>query len=120
MDTSSNEKKAAGPLTGPLDLIRDLTHDTNDLLKAYLTYSAMAGLIGGGALGFGASAIKRRNPEIKALDRRKRFYDSQVEEMKNTNWLNEVMASRRKLESGKLTPEERKTLEQKYIELLSK
>lgn len=92
----------------------------NDIYKGYLQYALAAGLVGGGTLGLTASLLKQKNPELEALKRRQRFYDAQTEEMKNTNWLNDVMASKRKLETAKMTEDERKALEAKYLALLSK
>ena len=118
MATSCNTKEA-----NVLDFIKatpKLVTGVSDIYKAYLQYALAAGLVGGGTLGLTASVLKQKNPELEALKRQKRFYDAQTEEMKNTNWLNDVMTSKRKLETGRITEDERKALEKKYLELLSK
>lgn len=118
MATEYNTKEA-----GIMDFIKAtpaLVDRMHDIYKGYLQYALAAGLVGGGTLGLTASLLKQKNPDLEALKRRQRFYDSQTEEMKNTNWLNDVMASKRKLETAKLTEDERKALEAKYLALLSK
>jgi len=87
-------------------------------LMTYLTAAAALGAAGGAGIGAAVSHIKSKNPKIVALDRKKEFYDKKVDEMANDNWLNEVMATRKKLESSKLSDEERTALEDKYIKLL--
>ena len=118
MATECNTKEA-----GVIDFIKAtpaLVSGMSDFYKGYLRYALAAGLVGGGTLGLTASLLKQKNPELEGLKRRQRFYDAQAEEMKNTNWLNDVMAAKRKLESGKMSEEERKALEAKYLALLNK
>ena len=110
--------KTAGTLMELLSGIVGGAKNANELLKAYLAYSALAGGAAGAMAGIGASVVKSNSPELTALKRRQRFYDSQTEEMKNMNWLNEVMTAKRKLETAKLSPEERKTVETQYKGLI--
>jgi hypothetical protein len=114
--TDDMYKQAAGPL---IKLLGPISTVPKDLITSYLTLAALLGVAGGAGLGVTASYVKSKNPKLTALDRKKKFYDSKVREMANENWLNDVMATRRKLESSKLSDEERTTLEDKYIDLIN-
>lgn len=91
-----------------------------DALMMYLTAAAALGAAGGAGLGAASSYIKAKNPKLTALDRKKDFYDRKVSEMENENWLNDVMTAKKKLETSKLSDDERTALEDKYIALLNK
>ena len=109
-------KQAAMPFSkilGPLSVF------PKDIITRYLTLAALLGVAGGAGLGVTASYVKSKNPKLTALERKKKFYDSKVKEMANENWLNDVMAARKKLESSKLSDEERTALEDKYINLIN-
>lgn len=119
MELDSNEKTAGvNSLVALLGALGGGAKNANQLLKLYLAYAGLAGAAAGGLAGVGASLAKSDTPELESLKRRKRFYDSQTEEMKNMNWLNEVMTAKRKLETAKLSPEERKTVEEQYKGLI--
>jgi hypothetical protein len=109
------KKTAAGKkLLGPFLAL------PKDVLMMYLTGAAALGLAGGAGAGIASSYIKSRNPKLTALSRKKDFYDKKVEEMDNENWLNDLMAAKKKLETSRLTDDERTALEQKYMEMLDK
>lgn len=91
-----------------------------DALMTYLTAAVALGAAGGAGLGAASSYIKSKNPKIMALNRKKDFYDRKVDEMENEDWLNEVMTAKKKLETSKLSDDERTALEDKYIKLLNK
>lgn len=115
MDIVCNEKRAQGsnnPIINALDLTRYLGSTS-------LSLALGLGVLGGAALGLGSSAVKARNPEYIALKRRKKFYDSKIDEMRNEEWLSNIMSLRRKLETGKLSDEERDKLESEYIKLIN-
>ena len=108
-------KKTAGPAS-----ILPFINAPKDLLMTYLTAAAALGLAGGAGIGAAAAHIKSKNPKLTALGRKKKYYDSKVEEMANENWLNDVMTAKKKLETSKLSDEERTALEKQYIKLLDR
>lgn len=116
IDAVELEKQAAGlkKLMIPLSAL------SRESLMAYLTLAAGIGAAGGAGLGAAASYVKSKDPKLVALSRKKEFYDKKVEEMENENWLNDIMDAKRKLDSSRLTDEERSDLEKKYIKLLNK
>ena len=91
-----------------------------DSLMTYLTLAGALGAAGGAGLGVASSYVKNKDPKLLALSRKKEFYDRKVDELENENWLNDVMDIRKKLESSKLSDEERIALEDKYVKLLNK
>lgn len=109
----SKSAARAGLWLSPLTLL------SKDNLTAYLATVAALGAAGGAGVGAAASYIKSKNPKIVALDRKKEFYDKKIREMENENWLNDIMTAKKKLESSKLSDEERAELEKKYIKLLN-
>ena len=120
MDTTANstrisEKQAGAAWTKLLGPLAALPKET---LMTYLTAVAAVGAAGGATLGAVSSHVKSKNPKIVALNRKKEFYDRKVDEMTNENWLNDVMTLRKKLESSKLSDDERTALEKEYIKLL--
>lgn len=122
IDTNSKrqalEKMAKGPGVGKL--LSPLSFLSKDSLMAYLTFAGALGAAGGAGLGVASSYVKSKDPKLLALSRKKEFYDRKVDELNNENWLNDVMDIKKKLESAKLTDEERSALEDKYIKLLDK
>ena len=111
-------KQAAGS-SGKFSLLPFLSIP-KDALMMYLTAAAALGVAGGAGLGAASSYIKSKNPKLTALDRKKDFYDRKFDEMENENWLNDVMTAKKKLETSKLSDEERTALEDNYIKLLNK
>lgn len=113
-DNKELEKQAAAwaKILGPLTAV------PKDTLMSYLAAVAAIGAAAGTGIGAASSYMKSKNPKLVALDRKKKFYDSKVDEMANENWLNDVLDARKKLESSKLSDEERTALEDKYIKLL--
>jgi len=93
---------------------------SKDSLLTYLTLAGALGAAGGAGLGIASSYVKGKDPKLLALSRKKEFYDRKVDELDNENWLNDVMDIRKKLESSKLSDEERTALEDKYVKLLNK
>lgn len=93
---------------------------TKDSLMTYLTLAGALGAAGGAGLGVASSYIKNKDPKLLALSRKKEFYDRKVDELDNENWLNDIMDAKKKLESSRLSEEERSALEDKYIKLLNK
>ena len=91
-----------------------------DALMTYLTIAGALGAAGGAGLGVASSYVKNKDPKLLALSRKKEFYDRKVDELENENWLNDVMDIRKKLESSKLSDEDRTALEDKYVKLLNK
>lgn len=89
-----------------------------DNAKMIAALAALAGITTGAVAGTTASMVKTRNDEAVSLMRRKGYYDKKVEEMRNANMLNEVLSIRRKLESGRLPPDERSRLEKRYVKLI--
>ena len=102
-------------ILGGLGVLRS---SSSGLLRAYVGLSALLGALGGGSMAMMASNAKKKDPDLEALSRRKKYYDAQIEEMKNTNWMNDVMSAKKKLETGRLSESERKELEKKYRELI--
>jgi hypothetical protein len=115
-DTVDLEKQAARLSK----LILPLSTLSKESLMAYLTLAAGIGAAGGAGLGAAASYVKSKDPKLIALSRKKEFYDKKIEEMENENWLNDIMDAKRKLDSSRLTDEERSDLEKKYVKLLNK
>lgn len=115
-DSTKMDKQAAFPF---MKVLGPLSTFPKDVVTSYLTLAALLGIAGGAGLGVTASYIKSKNPKLTALDRKKKFYDSKVKEMANENWLNDVMSARKKLESSKLSDEERTALEDKYMNLIN-
>lgn len=115
MDTTDNQtnEKLAG-------IIRPFFTIPSNSFKGYLTLATALGILGGAGAGTIASHIKSKNDKVVALDRKKKFYDQKVEEMENENWLNEIMLTKKKLESSRLSDEERSALEKRYIKLLNR
>lgn len=107
-------KIGAGKILGPLSVI------PKDVLMMYLTTAAALGLAGGAGIGTVSSYIKSKNPKLTSLSRKKEFYDRKVREMENENWLNDVMAAKKKLETARLSDDERTDLEDKYLKLINK
>ena len=105
--------KGAGVI-GPLAAL------PKNVLTLYLTTAAALGLIGGAGIGLSSSYIKNKNPKLVELSRKKDFYEKRLREMENENWLNDVMAAKKKLETSKLSDSERAALESKYKKLLDK
>ena len=106
--------KGGGAILGPLAAL------PKNALMTYLTFAAAAGLIGGAGLGLSSSYIKNKNPKLVSLARKKEFYDKKVSEMENENWLNDIMSLKKKLETARLSDEERTELEAKYKKLIDK
>ena len=110
--------KAAAPslkgILGPATMI------PKNLLMAYIAAAAAIGAAGGAGLGAASSYVKSKDPKLTALARKKKYYDGKLKEMENENWLNDVMAAKKKLETSRLTDEERTALEDKYIKMLGK
>ena len=84
----------------------------DSLWKQYLLLSLGAGAI--------ASHVKSKNPKLITLDRKKEFYDRKIKEMENENWLNDLMAAKRKLETSRMSDEDRKSLEEQYKKLIDR
>lgn len=123
MDTTTKqdlEKQAAVPLTSLLKGIVASGAIPKHLWSTYLLWAAALGGLGGTGAGIVSSYVKAKNPEALSLDRQKRFYDRKIDEMANENWLNDLMAAKKKLDTGKLSPEERDVLEKKYVALINK
>lgn len=125
MDTTTRDqiydkfvKQAAGK-KGALSIFPFMTLP-KDALMTYLTAAVALGAAGGAGLGAASSYIKSKNPKILALNRKKDYYDRKVDEMENENWLNDVMTAKKKLETSKLSDDERAALEKEYIKLLDK
>lgn len=114
MDTTNNalEKQAQLRLRGLLGI-------PSDSYKSYLTLATALGILGGAGAGSLASTIKTKNEKIIALDRKKKFYEDKTKELKNDNWLDELISTKKKLESTNLTDDERTDLENKYRKLLN-
>ena len=93
---------------------------SKDTLMTYLTLAGALGAAGGAGIGVASSYIKSKDPKLLTLARKKEFYDRKVDELENENWLNDIMAAKKKLESSRLSDEERTALEDKYIKLLNK
>lgn len=115
-DSTKMNKQAAIPFMKVLGPISTLP---KDVVTSYLTLATLLGLAGGAGIGVTASYVKSKNHKLTALDRKKKFYDSKVKEMANENWLNDVMSARKKLESSRLSDEERTALEDKYMNLIN-
>ena len=111
------EKMAKG---GPSKFLLPFSMLTKDSLMTYLTLAGALGAAGGAGLGVASSYIKNKDPKLLALSRKKEFYDRKVDELDNENWLNDIMDAKKKLESSRLSEEERSALEDKYIKLLNK
>lgn len=107
-------KIGIGKILGPLSAV------PKDVLMMYLTTAAALGLAGGAGIGTVSSYIKSKNPKLTSLSRKKDFYDRKVREMENENWLNDVMSTKKKLETARLTDDERTDLENKYLKLINK
>ena len=120
MDTTTNKNENIEKIAAQAKVINPFIAVPKNLLLTYLTLAAAAGITGGAGLGVASSFVKSKDKRLTALERKKRFYDGKVEEMENENWLNDVMAAKKKLETAKLTDEERTALEDKYISLLNK
>ena len=122
MDTNAKkqalEKMAKG--NGSSKWLMPLSFLSKDSLMTYLTLAGALGAAGGAGLGVASSYIKSKDPKLLALSRKKDFYDRKVDELENENWLNDIMAAKKKLESSRLTDEERAALEDKYVKLLNK
>ena len=110
MKKTADGKKLIGPLVAL----------PKDALMMYLTAAAALGIAGGAGAGLASSHIKSRNPKLTALARKKDFYDKKVDEMNNENWLNDLMTAKKKLETSRLTEDERTDLENRYMEMLNK
>ena len=82
--------------------------------------ATLLGLLGGAGIGTMASYMKNSNPKITALDRKRKFYSDKLEEMSNENWLNDLMSVRRKLETSKLSDDDRTKLENRYLQLINR
>lgn len=115
----SQFEKIAGK-GGKMSILGPLTALPKDLLMTYLTAAAALGMAGGAGLGAISSYVKGKNPKLTALSRKKDFYDKKVREIDNENWLNDVMAAKKKLETARLTDEERTALEDQYMKLINK
>lgn len=116
MDTTTNNlQKQAAPFPA-----KTLVSIPNNLLKSYLTWAAALGILGGTGVGLMASTIKAKNDKITSLDRKKKFYTRHIAELENENWLNDIMATKKKLDSNRLSEEERAELEKQYLKLLNK
>ena len=113
-------KSAAGSRGSGSGLFAPLMLLPKSLAMAYLTTAAAIGAAGGIGLGAASSYVKSKDPKLTALARKKKYYDGKLKEMENENWLNDVMTARKKLETSKLTDEERAALEEKYIKLLGR
>lgn len=113
--TTDLEKEAAKSLKLPL-----LGFASSDLGKGYLALAASLGLIGGAGLGAFSSYVNAKNPELTALDRQKKFYDKKISDMENENWLNDVLTLKKKLETNRLSDDERKDIEKQYLKLINK
>ena len=119
MDTDDRIEKSAGVVMNALKNAPKLYYGSKELLTSYLLLMSGLGLAGGGIAGMAASAIKKENPEYKALKAKKMFYDSKIEENRNMNWLNDLMAAKRRLETGRLTDAERSDLEKKDLRMVA-
>ena len=122
MDTINKEanEKLEKQAVGLKKLLLPLSTLSKESLMAYLTLAAGIGAAGGAGLGAASSYVKSKDPKLLALSRKKEFYDKKIEEMENENWLNDIMDAKRKLDSSRLTDEERSDLEKKYVALLNK
>lgn len=121
MVTETNKKEALEKLAaGKLSWLTGLLPVSKDTLLGYLTLAGAIGAAGGAGLGAMSSYIKSKNPKLVALDRKKEFYDRKIDEMTNENWLNDVMTLKKKLETAKLSDDDRTKLEDEYIKLINK
>jgi len=123
MDTTTNNefyKKAALNAASLMKGLGLAGAIPNDALKSYLAIAAALGALGGAGAGVVSSYVKAKNPEALSLDRQKKFYDRKISEMENENWLNDLISAKKKLENSKMSPEDRKALEKKYIDLINK
>lgn len=117
--TISKQAQPAWP-AALIPVITKLLKGTTDIPLGALSLAAATGAGIGGASGLAASVIKSNNSKITALNRKKKFYENKIDEMENENWLNDVIDTRKKLETSRLSDEERTILERKYKSLLSK
>ena len=123
MDRNSSqtlEKRGAGPLTTVYDGVTRLLGLGGTGFNTLLSLAGAGGIIGGFGLGSAAASLKAKNPELVGTKRKREFYERKIKELDNENWLNDLMAARRKLETAKLSDEEREALEKEYIKLIDK
>ena len=118
-DMQAQLEKIAGKGIPGGGILAPLVSLPRSALLAYLSLFAGLGMAGGAGLGALSSYIKTKNPKLIALSRKKDFYDKKIREIDNENWLNEVMSAKKKLETSKLSDEERSALEDKYMKLIN-
>ena len=112
-----NKKAAKFSLSG---ILKPALAIPDSLWKQYLLLSLGAGALTGLGAGAIASHVKSKNPKLITLDRKKEFYDRKIKEMENENWLNDLMAAKRKLETSRMSDEDRKSLEEQYKKLIDR